>query len=90
MKTFQLKNTAVDDMSEALRAFRRWYYGCGKGMLAVNEAGQPVALSYDEPPQAEAPCFTLAEMEEFAGEDGRVFHGMISAWEFCVFNFAPV
>lgn len=84
MTVYQLKNSALDDMADVNPASRRWYFGSGRGRLAVDATGAPVALVYDEPPALSAPAMTDDEMLAAAGEGGKVVRGMASCWEFCV------
>jgi len=80
MIVIDLRETPIDDLPGTGR--RRWYYGCGRGVLAVNATGQPVALRYDEPPAPDAPQPTDQQLVDMAGDGGRVLRGMCSCWEF--------
>lgn len=82
MTTYQLKDSAIDDLRDENPSPRRWYYGCGPGRLAVDANGSPVALVYDEP-EFGAPEMTEAELFASAGPGGKVVEGMASCWEFC-------
>jgi hypothetical protein len=71
---FELKNTAVDDLRDdgGPVAGRRWYYGCGRGRLALL-GDEPIGLIYDNDPS-----MTIADLPPH----DRLIAGMISSWQF--------